>query len=110
MRPPKLPIKSLDILGKPFAVEDATTALEIEDGTLGKCVSSKCLILLNLNQNRAQLRDTLLHEALHAVYSEMGLGEDIPEALEETIVRRFATGTLNLLRANPKFVDLLTEK
>ena len=110
MRPPKLPVKSLDILGKPFAVEDATAVLELEDGTLGKCAHAKCFIMLNLSQNRAQLRDTLLHEALHAIYSEMGLCEDIKEELEETIIRRMATGTLYLLRANPKFVSFLMEK
>ena len=110
MRPPRVPIKKLDIMGKPFEVVDATATLEMDEGCLGKCVHSKCLIMLNLTQARSQLRDTLLHEAMHGIYAEMGLGTDIDDDKEETIIRRMATGVLYLLRANPKFVDVLTEK
>jgi len=102
-------IHTIDIMGKPYSVEFSTTLMAVDD-CVGKCLPSKQMICVDETQARGQLRDTLMHEVMHGVFSESGLGTEIKgEDEEETIVRRLTTGFLQVLRANPKFTKLLTE-
>jgi len=104
----KLPksLTEVDVLGKSYQILPTTT----EDKELGACEPNKCLIEYRPEQHIQQLRDSLWHEVLHACYSEMGIGEEIPEELEETIVLRMATSTLYVQRYNPELMKFLQRK
>lgn len=52
----------------------------------------------------SKLAETALHEALHAVFDQVGL-DDHPD--EEAIISALAPTLLSLLRANPDFVAFL---
>lgn len=58
-----------------------------------------------------QVRDCVLHEVFHAIFSETGLTVDFKEDEdEEKIVRRMATAVLAVLRENPALVKFLLKK
>lgn len=100
------PPKALDLLGKEYTVRVDHMMRDL-DAASGKCMPSKCLILLAGDQDVQQQRDTLLHELLHGLWSEMGLSEEVKDEHEETIVRRLGTALLYVLRANPELMDYL---
>ena len=52
-----------------------------------------------------QARDTLLHEVLHAIWSQTALDQDEDE--QERIVRSFTPWLLQVLRDNPELVEFL---
>lgn len=99
-------LKKIDILGKTFRITYDPQLASI-DAASGKCKSDLCQIWVGTESDPQQIRDTMLHEVLHAVYGEMGLGEDIEDKYEESIVRRLATGLLYVIRHNPKLMDFL---
>ncbi|NIV31652.1 MAG: hypothetical protein GWN58_19835, partial [Anaerolineae bacterium] len=99
----------VNILGKYYRIEESPTLIEMDDAC-GKTLCHKALILVDPTQDFQQLQDTLLHEVVHAVYSEMGLTNEIKDELEETIVQRMSTGILQVLKANPGFTKLITRK
>lgn len=88
---------TLDILGKPYTV----TVVDREEGDYGECKHSQCLLEVASYQCDHQKRDTLLHEAMHAVDLEMHCGMSEPQ------IRRMATGMLALLRQNRELVNFL---
>ncbi len=104
----KLPkrLDTLDVLGKQYRLVENTTKLNT-DSESGACDPTLCLIEWSTKQDPQQLRDTLLHEVMHACYSEMGLHEEVPDILEETVIRRLATALLYVLRANQEFTKFL---
>lgn len=102
-------IKEVDVLGKTYKVTVIRDMASVDDA-LGKCKPEHCAIWIAKDQNEQQVRDTLLHEILHAVYSEMGIEEDVKEEQEETIVRRMGTGLLYVIRNNPELMELLQQE
>lgn len=94
-------IDSLRILGKTYDVIQDDLGMANE-GSIGQCSSHKCQIKYSSDQHAQQLKDTILHEAIHAVDYIMHLG------LEERQVHALAGGILALLLDNPQFVDYLT--
>ena len=68
----------------------------------GVCLYDHQRIYLSQNMKHQQASDTLLHEVLHAIWSEAGL-DHIPDLNEETIVRSLATWLRIVLRDNPDF-------
>lgn len=62
-------------------------------------------IVLDADQAPGSLRDTLLHECLHAVLDYTGLAYEIDN--DEALVRRLAPALLDLLRRNPPLVKAL---
>lgn len=86
------------------------------DVTFGITFTERTEIVLNPDQAASQLRDTVLHELLHAVCDDVGLTDyrDAPkdsvlsQELEERVVRALAGGVLALLRRNPRLVTYLT--
>jgi hypothetical protein len=56
--------------------------------------------------NAIHAADTMLHEVLHGVYGNAGLG---PMSQEEQVVSAIATGLTQVLRDNPKLVAWLTK-
>ena len=89
---------ALDVLGKRYRLE----WIDRTEGDYGECYVDQCKIEVALYQCLDQRRDTLLHEAMHAVDHEMNTG------LRETQIRRLATGMLALFRQNPALVAYLT--
>lgn len=63
-------------------------------------------IIVHPTQGPSQLRDTVLHEVLHACAAVAG--GPIPQEDEERFVRPVATVLLGVLRDNPKLVAFLT--
>jgi len=65
-------------------------------------------ILIDDSNAESQIRDTVLHETLHAIWS------DAPHILdsetEEQVVRALTPGLLSVMRENPKLVAYLLEK
>lgn len=100
-------IKEVDILGKIYNVREVKDMASVDDA-VGKCKPEACQIWIAKDQHPQQHRDTLLHEILHGVWSEMGISEDVKEEQEETVVRRLGTGLLYVLRHNPELLELLT--
>jgi hypothetical protein len=82
-----------------------------DDGEVGNHHGYRCAITYSAQPDIQQLRDVILHECMHALMYETGLGfelKDAPEDVtEERVVRSLATATLALLRHNPKLVDFL---
>jgi hypothetical protein len=66
-----------------------------------------------IDPNIRHLRDTLLHEALHAVIAQTGLSESgapLHGDSEEQVVRALTPMLLHLLRENPKLIQFLVER
>lgn len=67
-------------------------------------------ILLDPNQAPGSMRDTLLHECLHAVLEQTGIAHEMEGDEEERLVYRLAPALLGLIRRNPELVTSLTEE
>lgn len=89
--------KSVLVLGKPYTIKVA------ELSSYGECDPPHCAIVLDKKQHPAQMRDTLLHELLHAVEHEASV------RVSEAAIRMLATGILAVLRGNPKLAAYLLE-
>lgn len=85
--PPKFP-RSLWVRHREYRVQyvppDHPCVVEEGHELLGSCEARDCRISVNLNQSLASLRDTTLHEAIHATYHGSGMPAD--EDTEERIV------------------------
>lgn len=64
-------------------------------------------IAINVDQSAVSMKDTLLHEVLHACFFTVNLRDQVDFETEERVVRRLATILLQVLRSNPKLVDYL---
>lgn len=93
--------KSVDVLGKPYAI--ALVTKESLEGDYGECKHDECRIDVATFQCDHQKRDTILHEVMHAVDHELHC------KLSEPQVRRMATGLLAVLRHNPALVAFLVD-
>ena len=105
MRPPK----TVKVIGKVYRLEVSDT-LDADAGALGITHADKCLINYAKSENPQALRDTILHEVLHAVFAEAGISAELAEIdkeLEEKVVRRAATVLLDTMRTSRGFVDFL---
>lgn len=84
------------------------------DAVHGLCSIINQRIVLNPQQGADQLRDSMLHELLHAVIRGHGLGElsegdaVLDPAREERVVSVVASVLLDVLRRNPRLVTYLT--
>ena len=96
----------IDIVGKTYNIDWHDKLLQLDD-CVGKCLPSQCAIFVDTTINSQQMRDALLHEALHGIYSEMGLCEILKDDDEEKVVRLMATGLLQVLRDNPLFTKYI---
>jgi len=90
--------KRLKIIGKYFKI--VTT----QEGDYGECDVDTCIIKLRDNQNSQMKKDTLLHEAIHAIDDAMGLN------LTEKQVRGLGTAIYALFHDNKHFAKWLMEK
>ena len=76
-----------------------------DEESLGEWHATKAEIHYDANATEPVLRETLLHEVLHAVCEHSGLDPDD----HETIIRSISPLILHMLRENPKFVGWLVQ-
>lgn len=74
----------------------------------GNCDGDMLTVTIDPGVAPGMLRETLLHEALHAVTAMSGVAYEQGEEGEERLVRRLSPLLLELLRRNPAFVAFLT--
>jgi hypothetical protein len=98
--------KRIELAGRRWRiVEGDLTAHE----AVGLCDSTTATITVAPGQEAWELRDTLLHELLHAILRSQGRPYD--EGPEELYVGALAPGLLGALRTNPGLARyLFTEK
>lgn len=108
------------ICGQPFTVkwENRPTARLTKnsgDGVAGAMSRTEQLVAIRTTQGEHQLRDTVLHEVVHAILALTGQNDrfkpnkDEPHWPEEPVVAATATGLLAVLRDNPDLVAWLVE-
>jgi hypothetical protein len=92
----------------PYDIPVKITDIKAEEGrVLFGTYSALGSIELNpIAPNPIHAADTVLHEILHGVYGNSGLG---PISEEEQICSALSTGLLQVLRDNPKLVAWLTK-
>ena len=73
----------------------------------GATVKSQLEIQLAIGQAPGNLRDTLLHEVLHACWHTASLSSSAAD--EEEVCSRLSTVLLSVLRENPQLVEFLVE-
>ena len=96
-------IPNVRVLGRKFKIE----VKELE-GMYGRCHKAKAIIQIDPDQDEFSLKDTLLHEIMHAILHQQGFNHEYE--LEESFVRPLATGIMTVLQDNPKLAAFLTEK
>ena len=74
---------------------------------MGLCRYAEGVIEIRMGQADFELRDTMLHEVLHAVLYHQGRSGNASE--EETFVRATATGLIGVLQDNPLFAKWLVK-
>ncbi len=108
----------IDLLGQPFTVRweerSGVRLHEDDDGYWGVGISviNEQQVVVRTSQGPHQLRDTLLHEILHALIIMTGQSERFRGSgkhPEEPVVAAVATALLAVLRSNPEVVAWLTE-
>ena len=75
---------------------------EMNDEELGRCDQTRQIIFLSKEQGADSLRDTLLHEIIHAVHWLMGLND---KSTEEEFTARTTTGLRSVMLQNPAVVE-----
>jgi hypothetical protein len=78
----------------------------------GRTLHADAQINVRSTQAPPAMRDTVLHEVLHAILWVSGLAfnEQMSEETEERIIRNLTPWLLDLLRKNPKLITYLLEK
>lgn len=77
-------------------------------GASGLFRSQRSLIEISTDQEPQELKDTVIHELLHAILHTQG--REYGGEAEEVYVRALATGLLGLLTDNPKLHPWLTQR
>lgn len=94
-----------------YTIEVSERRTKDGDGKYGWSDHHVTEIVLDPGQAPSQLRDTLLHETLHAVMNLIGVGKGDPPLLdyaaEERLVNALSPLLLDMLRRNPPLVDFL---
>lgn len=92
---------------KNLAVEHPSVVGEHID-LLGLCDGDAQRIRIDPAQGPDKLRETYLHEHLHAMIGLVGMRDDLQDGVEEDIVKRLAPILLLFLRENPRVYTFLT--
>ena len=95
--------KSLRIIGKDYSVETSKKIDYGDDILHGMCIDTKCKIQISTEDDKQQQKDTLIHEAIHAIDYAMDIG------LKEKQVRLLGTAIYSLLNENPELIEWILE-
>ena len=71
---------------------------QIDD--FGACEHTKLRILINNSAPQSQQEETLIHEALHAIFDITGISKDLTDLEEEKIVQPLGHAIYQLLLDN----------
>lgn len=71
----------------------------------GECTVDEQSIVIRDGQAHVEEADTLLHEAMHAVWALMDIGYS---DVEEHVIRKLATGLTLVLKDNPQLLTYLS--
>lgn len=93
------PPKKVEILGQNFGI---VLSSEMSEEELGRCDYSNQLIYISKSQASDSMRDTLLHEIIHAIHWLMGLGDN---NTEEEFTARTTTGLRSVMLQNAEIVE-----
>jgi hypothetical protein len=100
-----------------YVVEGNVEAM-IAGGACGAFLGDEGKILFDPRQARDQLRDTLLHEGIHAAFAQTNIkattfkdaaGDGDVDKEEERVVASLSPRILSIVRDNPWLVDLMLE-
>ena len=92
----KVPV-SVRVMGKRWVIEYR------EQDEYGLCDYKQTKITISEDQSLENMRDTVLHELVHAISNEVKAG------LNEKQTATISTGVLAILRDNPGLVRFLTD-
>lgn len=79
----------------------------IKTGNMGNCVTDTQTIYVDASLTEQAERDTVLHEVLHALWSQTGLQKAYTEDQQEDVVWQLTPRLLAVLKDNPDFVTWL---
>lgn len=96
----------------PHAYQVKVSRKKCGDARYGLLSEEAATIVLHPHQVSTMMRDTLLHETVHAILAQQGVAQGGDTALfdrdaEERFVRAFTPLLLDVLRRNPDFVGQL---
>ena len=94
--------KEVEIMGKTWRL--AFVEPVSDDNKMGESKQVACLITIATGQNPQQERDTVLHEVLHSVCSELG------HYPTEEVIQSLSAALYGVLLKNPQLVDYLMLK
>ena len=90
---------------EPFAYAlDARPEWTLQTGNMGNCVTDAQQIIFDAGLTDQAERDTVLHEALHAVWSQTGLQKAFTEEQQEDVIWQLTPRLFALLKDNPDFL------
>lgn len=79
------------------------------EGAYGQTREAECLIVVSTAGTKSHIRETLLHEVIHAAMRACGIANDLDDTEEERIVNRLTKVLLPALRDNPELVEFLLD-
>lgn len=100
MKKPAPGPRTVRVIGKTFAIE-YVDKVDDEDSA-GEHRRDAQLIKVRVGQHPETLRETLLHEVIHAVEEQLDLG------MKERQVHSLAIGLFQVLRENRDLVEFIT--
>ena len=92
--------RKLRIMGREYTVK-----YEDDLGVLGLCSPDECRIEIEDGQPPVEEADTVIHEVLHAIHFLMDIG--LSHKREEEVVRKMATGLMQVFADNPHLLMYL---
>jgi hypothetical protein len=91
------------------AIDACSVAGGVESARLGDCNHENLTITLEPHMASSMLKETLLHEVLHACFGVIGAIEDVDDKTEEKLVLRLSPVLMGLLRENPKLIEYILD-
>lgn len=87
---------------------DDFAADEDEGWLYGQTRHRSATIRINPNQALTQMRDTVLHEILHATFNQFP--NELDHDTEEKFIRGLTPHLLSVIRFNPEIIEFLMEE
>lgn len=89
---------------------DARPEWSLTTGNMGNCSTDSQTIYIDAGLTEQSERDTILHEALHAIIAQTDLQKSLTEKKQEDVCWQLAPRLLALLKDNPDFIRWLVGK
>lgn len=93
-----VPVRKVRIVGKDYSLNPASGRQFLDNDHYGQIIHQNLSILYSVDQSPAQLKDTIIHEALH------GIDYAMQTDLEEKHVHALASGLYAWMVDNKKLV------